>query len=158
MPTTAERFAKLTQDVRVLSAATQKEAKSGSVEAAIMEAMGNVAVEMGKYLKSKYPKSFKGFSSKPYNAGHMMVGISSEINNAVEGGRPGDIAVEVQFKGGTTPTWVRVWAVFPNAKGYERELFFKPGMDPQSVAKALGPALQRDLDYWMTAVADAYAK
>ena len=80
MPTTAERFAKLTSDVRGITAVTSKEASAGSVEAAIKEAMGNVAVAMGKYLKGKYPKSFKGFSSKAYNAGHMMMGVSSEIS------------------------------------------------------------------------------
>lgn len=108
---------------------------------------------MGRYLSSEYLESFAGFSSRPYRAGHMMMGVSSVIQNSRDSSRPGDITLEVQFKdSGTTPTWIRVWAIFPGAREYEHEFFFKQTMTPLEVVKKLGPAIKRDLDYWMANV------
>lgn len=119
----------------------------GSVEDAIKAALGEVALAVGEHLKSKYPKAIKGFSSKPYSAGHMQVAVSSEIASNEEG-RTGDIAIEVRFEKGSTPTWVRVWATFPDARPFEVDLFFPPSMDPPSVASRLGERLVRELDVW----------
>lgn len=149
----------LTKDLRSTTAATAKEAAgSGSVHSHIMMALGDVAQEMGKFLGSKYKDSLTGFSSKAYNAGYMSMGVSSEIKNKIEPNRKGDLGVEVLWdpRQGEYPI-IRVWANFPKAKQFSREIAFKLGESPASAAKRTGPAFVRDLDHWMTVtVAQAY--
>jgi len=130
-----------------------KTAAKDSLQDAIEMGLGKVASAMGKFLKSKYPDAFKGFSA-PYQGGHMQMKVSSEINNAMEKSRPGDLIVTVEFSG-TYPT-VEVFASFPKAKQFARKLSFKMSASAEAVAKTLGPAIVRDLDYWVTAVAKAY--
>lgn len=151
---------KISQLTDELRETTKNAAGSGSVYSHIMVALGDVAQEMGKFLGGKYKDAFTGFSTKAYDAGYMTKGVSSEIKNQVEPNRKGDIAVEVQWdpRKGEYPL-VRVWANFPGAKNqFSREIAIKLGESPTSVAKRLGSAFQRDLDYWMTAVAKAYEK
>lgn len=148
------RISKLTQE---LQSTTKEAAGGGSMHEAMMNVLGTVAQEMGKYLGSKYKEAFTGFSTKAYNAGYMSMGSSAEIKNKAEPNRKGDIAVEASWdpRKGEYPT-VRVWAKFPKAKEYSREIAFKLGESPTSAVKRLGPAFTRDLDYWITAVAKAY--
>lgn len=130
-----------------------KTAAQDSLQDAIEMGLGKVASAMGEFLKKKYPESLKGFSA-PYQGGHMQMKVSSEINNAMEKSRPGDLLVTVEFSG-TYPT-VEVFAAFPKAKQFARTLSFKTSASAKAIANTLGPAIVRDLDYWMTAVAKAY--
>ena len=127
-----------------------------SLQGAVTAALGGIVKEMGRFLKNKYKDSFTSFG-KPYDAGYMKMGVDADIKNQVEPGRTGEISVHVSWDPKNYPT-VRVWATYPKAKGYERDLIFKMDEAPGGIASRLGPSFQRDLDYWMTAVAKAYGE
>lgn len=126
-------------------------AAKGSIEAAIKEAMGRVALELAKFLMKEFKEGFKGFSQKPYDAGYMKVGVDSDIINANDPNLPGFITIKVEFKEGVPmPARILVFAKFPQAKReYDREFAFKPNISPQAVAKNLGSDIQRELNDWI---------
>ncbi len=129
-------------------------AANDSLQAAIEKGLGEIVSKLGKSLQSKYPKALKGFG-KPYNHGaYQEMKVSSEINNARDKSRPGDMIITASFD--SRYPKIEVYAAFPGADPYVRSLAFSVGDSARGVAKGLGAAFQRDLDYWMFAVAKAY--
>jgi len=128
-----------------------KEAAAGSLTAAITKILGDVAAETGKALKQKFSESLGTFG-KPFDAGRFVRNVSTEIKSTE--GKPGTLAVEGRWdpRDAMQPV-VRVWAEFPGAKGFARDLVFSLDHSPKAVASKLGAAFARDLERWMISIA-----